>query len=270
MEKVDINFTEKETGGDLKNPEKIEEFISREEIEEIIKGIKNTYNNAIEKFLEDEDPLKEKILDYFVNRESVDAEYLHILSNLSNEDKRAYVKSLEDYLSNPSNFLSRMERFFSVQEIYKKQKELKEKPRIATPEEYEIGVFSDLLEDQVRDAVFVLNKKGYKTFQSGYSETNYRNQFVDVYNSKIEIPKNIREDLLKIGVKILVEKLDDRTTITLSPVDPNKIIRQDEWREIWDYFSNKMPEANSELVNNIKEPTDHLEFRRIQDIIRDL
>lgn len=51
--------------------EQHEETISKEEMGEIIVEIKKTYEGVVNEILDDGDPLKEKILEYFVNRADV-------------------------------------------------------------------------------------------------------------------------------------------------------------------------------------------------------
>lgn len=252
----------------IERSEQHEELISEEELQQIINKIKNTYKEVVNDIFEDGDPFKQKIVDYFINRNDVNNEYTHILSNLPNAEKRQYADNLRDSLKDSGAFVSKMERYFATQDIYKSQKELKVNPRMATPEEYEMGVYSDFLEPQVKEAVFTLNKKGYKTFQSGYSEKDPRDQFIDVYNLDVEIPEDLNEVLFSYGVEARVENLDDRTTVTLHPIDAKKVIRQEEWKKIWDNFSKGLPEANSQLVENLKEPSLHHDFRRVQDLMR--
>ncbi|QQR65296.1 hypothetical protein IPH92_01805 [Candidatus Kaiserbacteria bacterium] len=208
--------------------EQHEETISKEEMGEIIVEIKKTYEGVVNEILDDGDPLKEKILEYFVNRADVDDEYTYILSNLSDTEKKQYPDSLRNSLSDSGAFINKMERYFSTQAIHESEKQLKEQPRTATPEEYEIGAYADFLEPQVKDAVFALQSKGYKTFQSGYSEKDPKNQFIDFYNADVLIPGDVVEVLRSKGLEVLVENFDDRTTVTLHPTDTKSIIRQDE------------------------------------------
>lgn len=254
----------------MEEVEQPEKNLSKEDLEKIIKEIKEAYKQAVEGMLEDGDPLKEKILDYFVNRKEVDNEYNYILSNLADEDKIQYAENIKNSLNDQPAFINKMERYFSVQDIYKREKELAEKPRIATEEEYEIGAYSDLIEPQVRDAVFLVNEKGYKTFQSGFREKDPTNQYIDVYNANVEIPENLKEILTSYGVEVQVENLDDRTTVTLSPKDPSKTIRQETWKKIWDEFSEGLPDADPKLVDNLKEPSLHRDFRKVQDLRRQI
>lgn len=239
-----------------------------EDLSQVIGDIKNTYKEFVDERLEDSDPLKQKILDYFVNGNDVDNQYSYILSNLSDDEKRHYVYDLQDRLKDPGLFISKMERYFTTQGIYKSEKELKRNPRTATPEEYEMGVYSDFLEPQVREAVFTLNRKGYKTFQSGYSPKDPRNQFIDVYNSEVEIPEDLKEVLRLYGIETEVKNLDDRTTITLYPINTKKIIRREEWENIWNIFSEQLPKNNSRLIKRTTEPTLHRDFRLVQNLIR--
>ncbi len=238
------------------------------EIRDTIRDIKDVYQQAVDEMLDDDDPLKQKIIDYFVNRVEVDDEYSYLLSKLSEADRHAYASNLRQSLRDSDVFLSQMERYFATQTIYDTQEELQYHPRLASQEEYDMGVYLELLEPQVKDAMLLLHKKGYKTFQSGHKEREPYNQFVDVYNADVSIPDEVRNRLKQYGVEINVEHFEDRTTITLRPGSNKKYIPQATWKEIWDYVANNLPKAGDELVQQMGEPTMQRDFRRQQDVMR--
>lgn len=249
---------------------KNEDTFSKADLEETIEDTKHVYQTAVEEMFDDEDPLKQKILDYFVNRTEVDAEYAHIIDKLPVTEKRNYATSVKESLKDVGTFVNKMERYFARQTVYENERRLTVEPREASVEEYEMGAYFDYLEPQVKDAVISMNKKGYKTFQSGFSESDPKEQFIDVYNRSVSIPAEVEEVLKKYGVSADVENFDDRTTVTLRPIDSSLVIRQETWSEIWNKFADTLPDANSELVPNVKTPTLHRDFRRVQDILRQL
>lgn len=245
-----------------------EHIMSPEEISKIIERTKDAYRQAVEEMFEDGDPLKEKILDYFVHREEVDNEYQFILAKLSDTEKEAYPDTIRESLKNAPLFINKMERYFAVHDVYANEKEMRIHPRPATEQEYELGAYAEFLEPQVRDAVFTMSEKGYKTFQSGFKENNPTEQFMDVYNKNVEIPTRLQEQMSAMGVEVVVENFDDRTTITLAPGNPNQVIRQEDWKEIWDQFTTSLPDADPELVENMSIPNLHNDFRKTQDLLK--
>jgi len=70
----------------------------------------------------------------------------------------------------------------SVHKIIEKETEqrIKENP-IPTEEEIYVGAFQEMLEPQVRDAVFEMHRKGYATESSGFGGENSEYQMVDGY-----------------------------------------------------------------------------------------
>lgn len=244
------------------------EDIREEDFTKNINDIKQAYLNFLDKNLKPNDPLRDKILEYFIQRKDTDSEYNFILKKLNQEERDSFAVNLNSELeSDPGFFISKMERFFSVQSIYEKEKNLNQNPRIATKEEYDLGAYGEFFEPQVRDAVFSLNSKGYKTFQSGYSESNSKKQFIDFYNKNIVIPESLKNELIKKGINIEIENFDDRTTLSLAPIKNSNIIRQDEWTEIWNLVSNYMPAADSEMVKDPGETILHKNFRNTQDLL---
>lgn len=235
-------------------------------IEESIERIKNACVQAAEQYLENGDVLKEKIIDYYANRPETDEELRTILGKYEGDNRESYVQSYEEYANNETAFIENMERFFDHVVMYKREKELAVKPEVATEQEYELGEYLDLIEPQVRDAVVNMQKKGYKTFQSGFSEKNRRDQFFDFYNANVEIPEVFIEKLKEKSIEVKVEKQDDRTTVTFHPTTAGAV-RLAEWKEIMDAFVEALPDADEEMVPNIKKYSNHTNFRAMQDLL---
>ena len=272
MEKYENNLGDQRDSGMESNIDidesKEEQEMSPEEIAQIIEQTKDAYRQAVDAMFEDDDPLKQKILDYFVNREDVNNEYEFILAKLSDTEKEAYPDTIRESLKNAPLFINKMERYFTTQDVYANEKEMKIHPRPATEQEYELGAYAEFLEPQVRDAVFTMSEKGYKTFQSGFKENNPTEQFMDVYNKHIKIPDSLEDQMSAAGVRVVVENFDDRTTVTLTPENPDQVIRQEKWKEIWDQFTASLPDADPELVENMSVPNLHDDFRKTQDILK--
>jgi hypothetical protein len=241
---------------------------NKEDYGELISQIKDAYAEGIDAMLPDGDPLKEQILDFFVRRSDVENEYNYILSKLSDAERENYPNRIREVLKDSHTFIKKMERFFTVQDIHQSERQLHQENRLATPEEYEMGVYLEFLEPQVREAMVTLNKKGYKTFRSGFSEKDPKDQFVDVYNAEVEVPEDLVKSLEERGVEVRIENFDDRTTVTLHPQENGKVIRLEEWKEIWDYFAEHLEEANPDLVQEKKETNLHSDFRIKQDMLK--
>lgn len=238
----------------------------KEDFSRQVEYIKEMYKTAAQKFLSQNPELQSKVTDFFVDRLDVNKELTYLLENKTDQEREEYMDWLESVLNDENEFQSRMEMIFERKNIQEKYSELNQSTKIATEEEYEMGVFIELLEDQVREAVVEANKKGYKTFQSGFSEKDPKNQFMDVYNKNISIPEELIKTLEEKGVDVSVENFDDRTTITLHPT--KQTFKMAEWKEIWNSFIQNLPEADKEMVENYKEPGLHKDFRNKQDALR--
>jgi len=248
------------------NIEQKEELEKKENFSDQVEQIKTLYKTAAETFLSEYPELKSQVLNFFVERPGLNTELTYLLEHKTEDERNEYMGWLESVTSDSREFQSRIEMIFERMNTQEKYRELNLSNKIATQEEYEMGVFSELLEEQVRDAMLEANKKGYKTFQSGFSEKNPKDQFMDVYNKNIEIPEELITELEKKGIQISVENFKDRTTVTLHPED--KTFTISEWKDIWNYFVANLPQANEVLVDDFEEPRLHKDFRRKQDILK--
>lgn len=237
-------------------------------LKESAKLISDMYIEAAENYLEVEDPLKARIINYYSTRLETEQELLHVLGKKDENEISTYIQNIRDFTADKTRFIEKMEKLYELQDVHRRRRQYLTEDRIATEEEYKLGAYADVLESQVRDAVLAAQKKGYLTFQSGFKEKNDRDQFMDFYNKNISIPKETLEYLGKRSIEVRIDNFDDRTTLTLHPTGANPI-RLSEWKEIWKSLINKLPPADTENVEKMKLPLEHADFRRKQDSIRE-
>ena len=72
-----------------------------------------------------------------------------------------------------------------------------------TEEEILVGAFNEMIEPQVRDAVFELHKKGYATESSGFGGEHWQTQSLDGY---FEIDDETKQKIEEAGAKVLKGK----------------------------------------------------------------
>jgi hypothetical protein len=124
------------------------------------------------------------------------------------------------------------------------EKRLKENP-VPTEEEIMIGAFAEMLEPQVREAIFIFFKKGYPTESSGFAGDTGEIQQIDGYFSLDETTK---QQLKSLGAEVhqgptkeLPGKAMTETSIRFYPSEPNlELIKQ-----IWDQIAAILPDKNS-------------------------
>jgi len=248
-------------------PEPIQDSPEKEPIEEAVDRLRDLYVQASLRFLERDDPLRDRIIDYYCDRPQTHDEFVSVVKN-KGDRLDEYISSVESFTNDETQFVEKMQKFFQLRDTRADRRRLDENPPLTTDDEYELGVYADALEPQVRDAVFLAHRKGYKTFQSGFAERSDRNQFLDVYNRNVFISDDTRRNIFeKYFVKIKVENFNDRTTITLIP-ETSDPVRLTEWKTIWDDLVSQLPEADPELVADQKITGEHNEFRKIQDKLR--
>lgn len=241
--------------------------ITIEQLKESVRHVAGMYIQAAERCLEEGDPLRSRIVDYYSLRPETEQELLNVLSKKSESEIANYIQMVKSFTEDPSRFIERMEKMYELQDVHQRRREFASQDRLATNEEYELGAYADVLEVQVRHSVFTAHKKGYVTFQSGFKEKNERDQFMDFYNRNILLSEEIVKYLREQSIEVRVEKLNDRTTLTLHPTGTDPI-RLAQWKEIWDTLIEGLPIADSEMVPNLKSIGEHVEFRRKQDVIR--
>lgn len=253
-------------GPTLNTTEAPADNIETEQKAEIARHISDMYVRAAAAYLEEEDPLRMRITDYYARPET-EQELLHLLGNKNEAQTATYVDAVEDFTGNPSRFIGHMEKAYELQDVHKRRRESDKQDRLATDEEYRLGAYADVLETQVRSAVLAAQKKGYITFQSGFKEKSERDQFMDFHNREVPIPNETLGRLAEQSIEVKVEHFDDRTTLTLHPVGET-LIRLAQWEQIWNTLIESLPTADSKTVSNMKSYSEHAYFRAKQDSIR--
>lgn len=106
------------------------------------------------------------------------------------------------------------------------------------------------MEPQVSDAVFVLRKKGYDTFQSGFDDLADGSQFLDFnLEENMHDPDTLKAVFEDEQVKNLLEKdhvhaeakiFKDRLTLAFTPENPHMTL--EEWKKVFDSFAETLPD----------------------------
>ena len=150
-----------------------------------------------------------------------------------------------------------------------------------TAEEKELGIYSEYIEPQVRNAIIQMRDKGYSTWESGFAGFNeQRISFgPDDLPPDFELPVTTNDFLNKQGVESLVES----GAITL---DLHKPLTLDEIKIIWDKIAEDLPalghppksieeihkiiqpQSDRELLASIEEKQENLE--RIRERVNEV
>ncbi len=104
-----------------------------------------------------------------------------------------------------------------------------------TEEELLAGVYRNEIEPQAREAVFLMRKKGYNTYESGFY--GYNKQRIGVTDNsfeKIELPFEIIEKARKVEIEIKI-------TPDAIELICQKYIGLEELKEIWDSIAGFLP-----------------------------
>lgn len=167
------------------------------------------------------------------------------------------------------NFNAEQEKLFKdlerLREEAHAQTEKETKERIKnnpkpTEEEILAGAFREMIEPQVRDALFEMYRKGYSTESSGFGGENSEYQQIDGY---FELDDETKKKLEEAGVKILKGKDiglpgfgDNYTFIKFSPkeADMGKI------KEKWDTIISLLPQKDEPVLPSISGASD--DFRK--------
>ncbi|MFA6397358.1 MAG: hypothetical protein WDK96_00740 [Candidatus Paceibacterota bacterium] len=240
---------------------------SENNIANTVKKIQDLYFGFAKKYLDEKSLLKKYILAYYSDLEVLNKELSVVFSGLNENEINKKIEKRSKLFENKTYFIEHNQKIFERMETSRREERREINNPLATNEEYELGVYKDGLEIQVRDAVFLLAQKGYKTFQSGFREKSDRDQFIDVYNKNINLPYQLLEYFKEKGFKISVFNQDDRTSVDIHPSTSNPVTLE-KWKIIWDDFARKLPVAQPENFDNISIYSAHSDFRRKQDSLR--
>ena len=222
-----------------------------------------------ERYLESGDPLREYIVQYYSDTERLEKELVNVFRDLDQGEINGRIDAIEQNFTDPKQFIELFEKIQERNLSMTHAKERAETQPLATDEEYDAGVYREGIESQVVDAVFGLRRKGYNTFQSGFTEKHPRDQYIDVYNKEVAISDEIVTELKQLGFEVLLKKQGDRTTIRIHPVKDTPV-RLNEWKEVWNTFAEKMPQAIQEDFGSVKTYGFKLRFQEKQNELRRL
>lgn len=113
----------------------------------------------------------------------------------------------------------------------------------ATREELDAGAYREIIESQVRDAVFSLREKGYPTYLSGFAGADARQTIM------IAQPMFDEGELTKILAPI-GDQFKVNITVTSKTIDfiPRETMSQDELTTVWNAIAATLPDRGSPAV----------------------
>lgn len=126
-------------------------------------------------------------------------------------------------------------------------------------EELRAGAFREAIESQVRDAVFVMRRKGYNTFESGFRDQHDGSQYIGIVKGstrgELYVSRELADRLATMGVEVSVDTTKrDRDSVFMVPT---RTLLPDEWKAIWDAFAAGMPAIGGDA--------DNIAFRQARD-----
>jgi hypothetical protein len=234
-----------------------------------VNEIQKAYIGLADKYIEEEDTLKDAIIDYYSDTKRLKEELSTVFEGQNELEITERIEQIiQRFENDPTFFIEHHQKIFERTAAFSRAKEREGSNPIATEEEYDLGTYVESLETQVRDAVLALQKKGYKTFQSGFREKEGdRRQYIDMYNKKMNLPESFIKSFEEKGFGISLISDSDRTTIYITPLN-DRPITLDEWKKMWDEFAENIPEAREEDFSDISSYSLHAKFREKQDLLR--
>ncbi len=242
--------------------------VEQEKIKNVTERVQKLYIDLANKHLDEKSPLKAKIINYYSDFNRLQNELRIVFKDLNEDEINKKIEEVEEKLNDKTFFIEHYQKTFERTEVFNNIKYRMMENPLATQEEYDLGVYKEGLETQVRDACFLLQKKGYKTFESGFREKeDNRDQYIGMYNKNIDIPKSIVDYFEEKQFEISVIHHDDRTVINIHPENANAVTL-DEWKTIWNDLAEKLPVAKEEDFSYNKKYSLHTSFRQRQDKLR--
>ena len=207
-------------GIEWKQDEKSESTLENhtEELKNTVKKVQDLYIGLAEKYLDQKSTLKERIINYYSDSERLERELSVVFKGLNEQEINSEIERVSKLFENRTFFIEHNQKIHERTETFRRERERGIENPNATDEEYELGVYKEGLEMQVKDAVFALAKKGYKTFQSGFREKKDRDQYVDMYNKNINLPDSLIQHFREKGFEISTLHQNDRTSIDIHPI----------------------------------------------------
>lgn len=242
--------------------------IERLDLGKVTEKVKNLYLELANTHLNDGDPLKEKIVSYYSDTPRLQKELAVVFKGLTGQEINSKIEEVAEKLSDKTLFVEHYQKIFErIDTKHNMLRRMQENPE-ATDEEYELGTYKEGVEQQVRDACFALNRKGYKTFESGFREKDGdRDQYIGMYNYNVELPASLIESFKEKQFDISIIREDDRTVINIHP-ERAEPVTLTEWKQLWDELAERLPVASPEDFSGVKAYKLHTEFREKQDALR--
>jgi hypothetical protein len=257
--------SQQEIGQGAKTPEKIDE---QEKMKNVTESVQKLYFELADKHLDEKSPLKEKIINFYSDFDRLQNELKVVFKGLSEGEISKKIEEVKERLNDKTFFVEHYQKIFERTEVFNGIKNRMMENPLATQEEYDLGVYKEGLETQVRDACFSLQKKGYKTFESGFREKEgNRDQYLGMYNKNIDVPESVTDYFKEKQFEISIIHHDDRTVINIHPENADAVTL-DEWKKIWDELAEKLPVAKEEDFSKNKKYSLHTSFRERQDNLR--
>jgi len=259
-----IAESQQEVNSETKTPEEIE----KEKMKNVTENVQKLYIDLANKHLDEKSPLKAKIIDFYSDFDRLQNELEVAFKGLDEEEISKKIEEVKEKLDDQTFFVEHYQKIFERTEVFNGIKHRMKEDPLSTQEEYDLGVYKEGLESQVRNACFSLQKKGYKTFESGFREKEgNRDQYIGMYNKNINIPKSVIDYFKEKQFEISVIRHDDRTVINIHPENADAIT-VDKWKIIWDDLAEKLPVTEKEDFSKNKEYLLHTSFRERQDKLR--
>ncbi len=256
--------------------EKKEDLVSAEQTEQevswpsVVEKVRDLYFGLAEKHLDLESRLRQQIIDFYSDPVRLEQELRNVFRGFTAEQIDRELAEKEEILSDRTLFIEHYQKIFERTEARNNMRTRAQERPLASDAEYEMGVYQEGLELQVRDACIMLNEKGYETFESGFSErVGDRSQHIGMYNQHVEVPESITEQLRERGFSVSVEHESDRARIVIQP-EKAEAVTLEEWEEVWDDLARGMPEATPGRLSGAKQYGLHADFRARQDVLRRL
>ncbi len=234
----------------------------------VTEKVQNLYIGLAEKYLPEKDPLRAQIISFYSDSGRLQSELQNVFSGLTRREIDAQIESAVQKLEDRTFFIEHYQKIFERTNVRNGIQQRTQEDPIATEEEYELGIYKEGLEAQVREACFSLEKKGYKTFESGFREKDGdRDQYIGMYNKEIAIPDSVTAYFAEKGFTLSVIQQDDRTQINIHPERADAVTLA-EWKQIWNELAEKLPNVTGEDFNTVKKYSLHTEFRERQDALK--
>ena len=254
-------------------PEK-EQNINIESIESLSVFISQKGLHAANKYLIDLPELKNYAIAHYSDMEEVlgdleDMFQLRKWGEYTPDEKRVYLKELDDFFSDRNSFIETVDKSKEKSEVSIRVKNRLKINPVASEEELSAHVYKEELEFQVRDAVFTLRRKGYNTWESGFDGS--RPQMMGIDNANITVPESIVEyfkNERNIDISIAKDIIENKVEIQLVPF--NDLVMLSQWKLIWDEFADMMPDfVDNDEKDITKMSSIHTTFYKMQEEIRE-